>query len=141
MTQVLFDTNILIDHFNRHNQATNELTAYSDAIISSLSWIEVACGFDQVQRQELSRVLSTARIRVVHIDNSIMLRAAVLRSVSIAKQAKVKLVDCVIRATAEVSNRVLVTRNPKDFGGEGPMVRVPYQISNGKIVSIKPPPS
>lgn len=80
MSPVLFDTNILVDHFNKHSQATNELTAYKDAIISSLSWID------------------------------------------------------------EVSHRILVTRNPKDFGGEGPMVRVPYQISNGQIVSIKPPP-
>ena len=140
MSPVLFDTNILIDHFNKHSQATNELTAYKDAIISSLSWIEVACGFDQAQRMDLSRVLSMARIRVVHIDDTIMLRAAVLRSISIANQSKVKLVDCIIRATAEVSHRILVTRNPKDFGGEGPMVRVPYQISNGQIVSIKPPP-
>lgn len=140
MALVLFDTNILIDHFNQHNQATSELTAYSDAIISSLTWIEVACGFDQTKRIELSRVLSAAKIRVVHIDDVIMLRAAVLRSIGIANQSKVKLVDCIIRATAEVSRRILVTRNPKDFGGEGPMVHVPYQINNGKVVAIRPRP-
>jgi hypothetical protein len=69
-----------------------------------------------------------------------MLRAAVLRSIGIANQSKVKLADCIIRATAEVSRRFLVTRNPKDFGGEGPMVHVPYQINNGKVVAIRPRP-
>ena len=31
-----------------------------------------------------------------------------------------------------------VTRNPGDFGGEGPKVRVPYDIVDGKAVNIKP---
>lgn len=35
MVKVLFDTNILIDHFNKFNAATDELAAYDDAINSS----------------------------------------------------------------------------------------------------------
>jgi hypothetical protein len=49
------------------------------------------------------------------------------------------LLDCIIRATAEASGRLVITRNPADFGGEGPLVRVPYEIVNGVAVNIKPP--
>lgn len=140
MAIVLFDTNILVDHFNQHAEATLELTAYSDAIISSLTWIEVACGFDQAKQRMLSRSLALAGIRIVHTNKRIMARAAALRRDSIAGKSKVKLVDCVLRATAEVGKRIIVTRNPQDFGGEGPMVRVPYQILDGKVVAVRPPP-
>jgi hypothetical protein len=34
MVIVLFDTNILIDHFERHDVATAELLSYKDALIS-----------------------------------------------------------------------------------------------------------
>ncbi len=42
MAIVLFDTNILIDYFAGHSAAIIELASFDDAIISSLTWIEVA---------------------------------------------------------------------------------------------------
>ena len=68
-----------------------------------------------------------------------MERAAVIRGRSLKAPPKLPLLDCIIRATAEAHGRVVITRNPGDFGGEGPMVRVPYQIVNGVAVNIRPP--
>ncbi len=42
MAIVLFDSNILIDHILGYREATVELAAYDDAVISSISWME-AC--------------------------------------------------------------------------------------------------
>lgn len=49
MVTALFDTNILIDHFDGIAEATDELMAYDQAFISTISWIEVACGMTPQQ--------------------------------------------------------------------------------------------
>jgi predicted nucleic acid-binding protein len=140
MAIVLFDTNILIDHFAGHMAATLELANYDDAIISSLSWIEVACKLSLSQQVEFDTLLADAGVKIVHIDDAIMVRAAAIRRQSLAGPPKVALPDCIIRATAEVAGRTIVTRNPGDFGGIGPMVRVPYEIVDGAVVNIVPAP-
>jgi hypothetical protein len=35
---------------------------------------------------------------------------------------------------------MVITRNPADFGGVGPLVRVPYDIVGGVAVNIRPLP-
>ena len=50
-------------------------------------------------------------------------RAAVNR-----RQKKIKLLDAIILATAEMAKRQLVTRNVKDFPAGMRGVRVPYKI-------------
>ncbi len=140
MAIVLFDTNILVDHFAGHNAATTELANYDDAVISSLSWIEVACKLSSPQRAQFDAMLAGAGIRVVDTNDTIMVRAAEIRANSIAHPPKIALPDCIIWATAEDSGRIIVTRNPADFGGAGPMVRVPYEIVNGRAVNILPAP-
>jgi predicted nucleic acid-binding protein len=74
------------------------------------------------------------------MNDDIMLRATEIRRASLARPPKISLPDCVIRATAEASGRIVVTRNPADFGGIGQMVRVPYEIVNGTAVNIVPAP-
>jgi predicted nucleic acid-binding protein len=140
MAIVLFDTNILIDHFGGHNAATLELASYDDAIISSLTWIEIACKMSLTQQAQFHALLSGAGIKIAHLNDNIMVRATAIRGNSIANPPKIALPDCIIRATAEVSGRIIVTRNPADFGGAGPMVRVPYEIVNGAAVNILAPP-
>lgn len=68
-------------------------------------------------------------------------RAATLRGHSITHPPKYSLPDCIVRATAEAEGRLIITRNPADFGGEGPRVRVPYDIVAGVAVNIKAPPA
>ncbi len=140
MAIVLFDTNILIDNLDGHRAAAMEILNYDDAIISSISWMEVACKMDRVTRNKFQAFLVGAGIKVVHPDDDIMDRAATIRGNSIASPPKFPLPDCIIRATAEASSRLVVTRNPDDFGGEGPLVRVPYTIVAGIATNIKPPP-
>lgn len=66
MALVLFDTNILIDHFNYHDVATEVLEAYHDSIISVITWIEVACKFNETKKQDFAALLAICGIRVVH---------------------------------------------------------------------------
>lgn len=140
MAIVLFDTNILIDHFAGHMAATMELANYDDAVISSLTWIEVACKLTLTQQGQFDALLDGAGIKIVHMDDDIMVRATAIRRHSIANPPKIAIPDCIIRATAEASGRIIVTRNPADFGGVGAMVRVPYEIVNGAVVKITPAP-
>jgi len=141
MVKVLFDTNIFIDHFSRHMAATRELATYDDAIISSISWIEVSCTFNEEDKKDFGSFLVDSDIRVVHMDDDIMRRAGLIRGKSLHIKPKIGLPDCIIRATAEVLGRIIVTRNPRDFGGEGPQVRVPYEIDpvSLAVVNIRPP--
>ncbi len=140
MAIVLFDTNILIDNLNGHAAAVDEMVGYDDAIISSISWMEVACRMGQTDRQRFRTSLIDAGIRIIHLNDDIMERATTIRGNSIAIPPKVPLPDCIIRATAEAEGRLVITRNPGDFGGEGPLVRVPYDIVDGDVVNIKPLP-
>lgn len=41
MVKVIFDTNILIDHFDGIQSASDELARYEDAAISTITWSEV----------------------------------------------------------------------------------------------------
>lgn len=140
MAIVLFDTNILIDNLEGHAAAVVEILSYNDAIISSISWMEVACKMDQPARKRFRAFLAGAGIKVVHLDDDIMERAATIRGKSIMSPPKFPLSDCIIRATAEAANRLVITRNPADFGGVGPLVRVPYDIVGGVAVNIRPLP-
>ena len=140
MALVLYDTNILIDNFAGIPEAVLELTVYDDAIISSITWIEVACKMDDAGKRNFNTFLAGAGIGIVHPDDDIMQRAAIIRGESLANPPRLKLPDCIIRATAESRGRIVITRNPTDFGGESPTVHVPYQMVNGVAVDIKAPP-
>jgi predicted nucleic acid-binding protein len=145
MAIVLFDSNILIDNFNGYAAAALELLAYEDAIISSIVWMEVACIMDDAQRTAFDTLLDAAEIRIVHPNDGIMRLAATIRGNSLAEHRagigrKLNLPDCIIRATAEVEERLIVTRNPADFGADRLNVRVPYELVGGMAVNIQPPP-
>ncbi|WP_296002062.1 PIN domain-containing protein [Rugamonas sp.] len=139
MTIVLFDTNILIDNFAGMPAAVVELSNYDDAIISSITWMEVACKMDSASKLSFNALLAAAGIRVVHPNDDIMERTAVIRGHSLTTPPKIKLLDCIIRATAESQGRLVITRNPVDFGGEGLTVRVPYDVVDGAAINIKAP--
>ncbi|MEY4720527.1 MAG: hypothetical protein RIQ46_252, partial [Pseudomonadota bacterium] len=58
------------------------------------------------------------------IDEEIARRAAALRH----QRKSLKSPDAIILASAQVSGRILVTRNTKDFPAQMPGIRVPYTI-------------
>lgn len=140
MAIVLFDTNILIDSFAGYGAATLELARYEDAVISVITWMEVACKMDKEELAQFRYVLDQMRIRVIHTNEAIMCAAASIRGKSLLTPPKIALPDAIIRATAEIDGRLLITRNPKDFGGLSPSIRVPYTIVGGAAINIQPPP-
>ena len=131
---ILFDTNILIDHTLGILQATEELARYDDAAVSAISWMETTCKLSQHQVAVFDADLARAGIRIMQTTPAIMRRAAALRG-----QTLKKLPDCIIRATAELDGRVVVTRNAVDFGGcSSTRIRVPYKLMEGSVIPLRP---
>jgi hypothetical protein len=46
----------------------------------------------------------------------------------VRKQRKLKLPDAIILATAQTADRLLITRNTRDFPADDPSVRIPYRL-------------
>ena len=142
MAIVLFDTNIIIDHLNGIPEATAEIAAdYHSRIISTITWMEVACKLSPAKISDFRVMLLLADIGVVQTTEAIMVRSAALRGATIGNRPRKGLPDCIIHATAEVEGRIVITRNPKDFGGEGLFVRVPYDFDDATrtTFNVRPP--
>lgn len=136
MALALFDTNILIDHLAGIWQATEELAGYDDGAISTISWMEAACKLTQKQLSVFNSDLLTAGIRIIQTTPPIMRHAAFLRGTSSRK-----LPDCIILATAELQDRIVVTRDAIDFkGAPYAQVRIPYRLQHGVVCDIRPLP-
>ncbi|KQQ39958.1 hypothetical protein ASF61_03860 [Duganella sp. Leaf126] len=137
MALVLFDSNIIIDHTLGYTEARSEIAAYDHAAISANTWMEACCKLDVRQRYTLEIELYMLGIDVIHTDDAIMHRATELRGAT-----RKKLPDCIIRATADVGRRVVITRDPVDFGGvSNARVHMPYRIVNGVVVDVQAPVS
>lgn len=135
MALVLFDSNIIIDHTLGYIEARAEIAAYDHAAISAITWMEACCKLDMWQRQTLEIELHMLGVDVIHTDDAIMHRATELRGAT-----RKKLPDCIIRATADVENRVVITRDLVDFGGlSNARVHMPYRIVDGAVVDVKAP--
>ena len=121
--KALFDTCILIDYLNGIQSAKDELELFKDkAAISTITWIEVMVGEDKNPHVNIKQWLSQT-FTIINLDQSIS-----IKSVEIRKSRKIKLPDAIIHATALVSERLLVTRNTKDFSESDPTIRIPYHI-------------
>ena len=121
VVKALFDTNILIDYLNGVQDAKAELALYQDKAISIITWMEVQIGTEPQEQAKVDSFL--LRFTILAIDGPVSVRAVVLR-----KQSNIKLPDAIIWASAQVGNRLLVTRNSRDFLATHPGVRVPYLI-------------
>ena len=119
-TRVLIDSNVVIDVLAGVPQALVEVRRYGDRAISVITWIEVVAGFRENEigmREFLAR-----NFPVVALTSEIAEESSILR-----KTARLKLPDAVIMATAHVEQRVLITRNTRDFK-EGRFVHIPYHL-------------
>ena len=133
MVSVLFDSNIVIDQTLGIDEATPELAAYDDAAISVITWMEATVKLDVAAIALFDLRLMLMRVKIIHTNDAIMRLASQLRRTS-----GKKLPDCIIRATALSEGRIVITRNPLDFGGaEG--CHIPYEMKDGKVVNVKPP--
>lgn len=130
---VIIDTNILIDHFNGLHEAHQELNYHRDAMISIITWIEMMSAYEAKLAAGLlsymefeAANLALGTFPVIAIDKRTMVEAAKVRGRSLYLKRKLALPDAIIEATAKTSQRVLITRNTKDFDMYAPHVRVPY---------------
>jgi hypothetical protein len=115
----------LIDYLNGVAQAAETLKRYpNNPAISVITWMEVMVGankLNEFQLQATRRFL--ARFSRRPISDSIAEQAVTIR-----RERKIKLPDAIIEATAQEENRLLVTRNTRDFSGITEVV-IPYSIS------------
>ena len=121
MVKVLLDTNILIDYLNGLGPAKAVFDRYADKAISLITWMEVMIGATAENRDTTKLFLAT--FELIAIDDAVATQAVVLRQTH-----KIKLPDAIIWATAQTRQRVLLTRNTKDFAENEAGVLVPYQI-------------
>jgi hypothetical protein len=116
-----FDTNILIDWLRDRSEAVAELSRYRKHRISRIVWTELLAGESLERRDQVRQAI--APFDVVEIDARIAASAADIRH-----RTKMKLLDALILATAQVNGAILITRNTKDFPATMPGVRIPYTL-------------
>ena len=121
MSDPFFDTNILIDWMKDRAPASVELSRYSCHRISRIVWTEILAGEPLETRNRITELL--APFEVVEIDSRIASAAADIRF-----RTRMKLLDAMILATAQVHGAILITRNTKDFPVNMPGIRVPYTL-------------
>lgn len=121
MAYPFFDTNIIIDWLFARPQAVNELSLYGRHRISRIVWTEILAGEPIESREHVRQLI--APFEIIELDGRIAAAAAELRY-----RRRMKLLDAMILATAQVGGGVLITRNAKDFPADMPGIRVPYTI-------------
>ena len=119
MVAALFDTNVLIDFLNGVAQAKAELERYETRAISMITWMEVMAGAD-------SEVETGTRVFLDGFEHIPLDQAIAEQAVLVRRQARIKLPDAIIWASARARSMLLVTRNEKDFPASEPWVRIPY---------------
>ena len=123
MSDPFFDTNIIIDWLFDHQQAIDELSRYSRHRISRMAWAEVLAGEPPHSRLHVQTLLTS--FEVVEVDQRIAQAA-----VDINFRTRMKMMDALILATAQVNGGILITRNTKDFAAVMPGIRIPYTLSS-----------
>lgn len=121
MSDPFFDTNIIIDWLSRKAPAKAELMRYSRHRISRIAWAEVLAGEPLETRDHVRELIG--RFEIVEVDGRIAAAAADIRH-----RARMKMLDALILATAQVNGAILITRNTRDFPATMPGIRVPYTL-------------
>lgn len=121
-----FDSNIIIDALAGIELARKQIreAIQSDVggWINRMVWIEVMSKGTEAELRSAETFLSA--FEVDELDAKIATHAAALRR----ERPRLKSPDAVIFASAQVHDRVLVTRNTKDFLPGTPGIRVPYVL-------------
>lgn len=119
--RAVFDTNILIDFLNGHEQARHEVRSFPERAISIITWVEVLARATTDTELECRTLLSV--FVCVDLTPAIAEKAVILR-----RQQRLKLPDAVVWATAQVDESILITRDARNFPSDEPGIRIPYQL-------------
>ncbi len=122
MKAAVFDTNILIDFANAHEEARAIIRRCDERMISVITWVEFLTGVPYPKMEEAKAFLSDM-FDIIYPDEEIYNMALDIR-----REKRLKLPDATIHATAKHLNVPLVTRNTKDFDETMPDICVPYDI-------------
>lgn len=121
MNSALFDTAILVDALVGLAPARTAIVSTPERSITRLGWAEVMAG----ARDDSDRVEEFLRhFKIIELSEDIARRGATLR----AQRPAMALGDALTLAAAQVTGRILVTRNTQDFPAEMPGIRVPYTL-------------
>lgn len=123
MTDVSFDTNILIDCLNGVEAGRLELRRARRRWISRISWIEIMAGCDDRTAAIVADFL--AQFSIDEVTEDVGRLAAAMRR----ERGALRLPDAIVLASAQARGRILVTRNTRDFPANMPGIRVPYELS------------
>lgn len=121
MGEPFFDTNILIDWLLDRGGAAEELGRCVRPRLSRVVWTELLARETPDARPGLIDHLHG--FDIVELDATIAVRGADFRH-----RTRVKLLDALIYATAQVHGADLITRNIKDFPPGTPGIRIPYEL-------------
>ena len=121
MVKALFDTNIQIDYLSGVPKAKIEFDRFEQKAICVITWMEVMVGATPETIAVIRAFL--ADFECLSIDDQVAEHAVFIRQTK-----RIKLPDAIVWATAQVNDRLLVTRNTKDFAADEPGVRIPYKI-------------
>ena len=119
--RAVVDTNMLVDYLQGLPPARLELDRYQRPAISVITWMEVMVGTTPQTASATRAFLD--RFELLGID-----AATAEQAVKLRRCQRIKLPDAIIRATAQVHDCLLVTRNTRDFDPAEPGVRVPYMV-------------
>jgi predicted nucleic acid-binding protein len=104
MARILFDTDVLIDHFQ---DASSRLPAQPDGAYSTITRAELYSG-TSVREEVVDEMLD--HLSEIEVDRTVAEEAGRIR-----RSIRIKLPDALIAATATTTGRTLVTRNVRDF--------------------------
>lgn len=121
MTPALFDSSILVDALVGLSTARTEIVRTPELWITRLGWTEIMAGA-KGNAERVSEFLD--HFKVVELTEDIARRGASLRE----QRANLALPDAITLATAQITGRILVTRNTNAFPAEMPGIRIPYTI-------------
>lgn len=121
MQAALFDSAILVDALVGLSTARTAIITTSERWITRLGWTEIMAG----TRGDAERVEEFLdHFKVIELNEEIARRGATLR----AQRPEMALDSALTLAAAQITGRILVTRNVIDFPANMPGIRVPYTL-------------
>ncbi len=121
MSSALFDSVILVDALVGLSAARTAIVTVPERWITRLAWAEIMAGSGG-DGERVEEFLDN--FKVLEIGEEISRRGAALR----VQRPTMALGDALTLAAAQVTGRILVTRNVRDFPANMPGVRVPYTL-------------
>jgi predicted nucleic acid-binding protein len=122
MVTAVFDTCILVDYLRGIEAARAVIDACEERpAISIVTRIELLVGAPESAERATHALLT--RFILLPLDDTTANRTILIR-----RDRRLKLPDAIILATAEISGRLLITRDEKGFGKSSASIHIPYRI-------------